>query len=100
MIFAWILPNLQEKNQENEKKGLHIIFGDIFSNQSKLGAIYRDFLKVFRDFAQNSTDFARFFTKLKLLGLRLHPCTPASYTSDYASVSQHCLFNCTYSHMQ
>jgi len=47
-----------------------------------------EFVKVFTDFAQISTyfarifrEFARIFTKSKLLGVRLHPCAPASDTT-------------------
>ena len=43
--------------------------------------ISTDFAKISTDFALISNDFARIFTKSKLLGVRLHPCTPDSYTS-------------------
>jgi len=66
------------------------------SSQSILGAIFaqifREFVKVLRDFARILWDFAgilwdfaRIFTKSKLLGVRLHPCIPASYTSGFNS---------------
>ena len=52
----------------------------IFPKQIMLGAIFAQILKIFRyfaqismDFARISMDFARIFTKLKLLGVRLHP---------------------------
>ena len=65
--------------------------GAIFSNQSMLGAIFdcilKEFAQIFRnvanvstDFAQISTnfakifrDFSRYFTKSKLLRMRLQP---------------------------
>jgi len=74
------------------------VLGAISSNQSTLDTIFacifkefaqffRDFTKVFTEFAQISLDFARIFrdyarifTKSKFLGVRLHLCTPASYT--------------------
>jgi len=56
--------------------------------------IFRDFVMVFRDFSHFSTnfvqileDFARIFTKSKLLGVRFYPCTPASYTGAFVDVS-------------
>ena len=42
-----------------------------FTNQTRLGAI---FARIFRDFVQ-------LFNKSKLLGVRLHPLHPASYTT-------------------
>jgi len=45
--------------------------GAIFSSQTTLGAI---FAWIFRNFAQ-------IFNKSKLLGVRLHPCYPGSYTT-------------------
>jgi len=63
-----------------------------FSNQSMLGDsfahFFREFVKVFRgfarilkDFSRILKDFSRIFTKSKILGVRLHPCTRVSYTS-------------------
>jgi len=74
-----------------------VILGAIFSNHNTLGAIFacifgefaqifRDFAKVFTDFARISLDFARIFTKSKLLGVRLHRCTPASYKPLYENM--------------
>ena len=39
------------------------------------------FAQISTDFALISDDFARIFTKSKLLGLRLYPCAPDSYIS-------------------
>jgi len=58
--------------------------GAIFSNQSMLGAIFdcilKEFAQIFRnvanvstDFAQIFRDFSRYFTKSKLLRMRLQP---------------------------
>jgi len=65
---------------------LGAIFPRIFR---EFAQIFRDVVKIFTDFAQIFTDFvrifrefARIFTKSKLLGMRLHPCIPASYTTD------------------
>jgi len=69
--------------------------GAIFSNQTKLGAIFahifRDFLKVFKDFAQIFTvcarifrDFVRIFTKSELSEVRLHPLHPYHCMEQYA----------------
>jgi len=44
-------------------------------------SIYSEFVKVFTHFAQLSTDFARIFTKSKVLGVRLHALHPA-YSSE------------------
>jgi len=87
-------------------KGLYVIWGfgyrvgAVFSNQSRLGAIfasifrefafiYKDFVKVFTDFPQISTDIvpilrdlAQIFTRSKLLGVRLHPCISVCYITD------------------
>jgi len=62
-----------------KKRGLHMILQTlrtIFPNQIMLGAIFAQILKIFRYFAQISMDFARIFTKSKLLGVRLHPLHP------------------------
>jgi len=58
------------------KKVIHMILqmlGAILSTPSILGSFYA---KVFTDFAQISTYFARIFTKLKILGVYLHPWRP------------------------
>jgi len=47
--------------------------------------IFREFLKVLRAFARILRDFSWIFTKLKPLGVRLHPFTSASYTSAVIS---------------
>jgi len=92
-----------EFRMSTKKQRLHVILGAIFSNQSTLGAgfacifkefaqIFRDFVKVCTDFAQTFLefarifrDFSRIFTKSRLLGVRLHPFTPASYTTGIIS---------------
>jgi len=50
--------------------------------------VSKDFAKVFTDFAEISKDFARIFIKSKLLGERLHPLHPPSYTPA-AEVKSH-----------
>jgi len=64
---------------------LGAIFVHIFR---EFAQIFREFVEAFRDFARMRKDFARIlrdfsqsFTKSTLLGVRLHPCTSASYTS-------------------
>jgi len=87
-IFAQILPNLHGKKLGPPKTALHVplgAFGRLFCPYFKRFAqFFRDFVKVFRDFAQVSTDFSRIFTKSKLLVVRVHPLTLASYTSGAA----------------
>jgi len=68
MLFARILTNVPEN------------WSPVFSNQKMLGAIFAhtftEFVKVFRDFDQILKDFARIFTKPKLLGVYLHSLHP------------------------
>jgi len=68
MIFARIFTNFPEN------------WAQVFSNQKMLGAIFAhtftEFVKVFRDFALLLKDFARIFTKSKLLGVCLHSLHP------------------------
>jgi len=45
----------------------------------KSNHVGHNFACIFKEFAQIFCDFARIFTKSNLLGVRLHPCTPASY---------------------
>jgi len=46
-------------------KCLHVILGAIFSNQSRLGAIFahsfRELAQIFREFAKDFTDFAQIY---------------------------------------
>jgi len=119
-IFARMSPNLPEKNlghllceffliedrfcDDLQRSlcdlGLWHRAGAVFSNQSRLGAIfasifrefafiYKDFVKVFTDFPQISIDIvpilrdlAQIFTRSKLLGVRLHPCISVCYITD------------------
>ena len=43
---------------------------------------FGNFAQIFSDFAQIFRDFARIFDKSNLLGVRLHPCTSVSYTTE------------------
>jgi len=54
---------------KNKKRCLHYDFGAIFVKSNTCS----DFAKVFTHFAHISTDFARIFTKSKVLGVHLHP---------------------------
>jgi len=81
---------LKEKSDLQEKLFMSIR-APLCSNQSMLGAIfsqiYREFYQVLRDFVRILWGFARIFTKSKLLGVRLHPLHPASYTSAALDLS-------------
>jgi len=76
-----ILPKFPEKNsKENDLKKTvcALILSAIFVNSKHIQRFYPRF----HIFCPNSTDFARILTKSKVLGMRLHPLHPASYTSD------------------
>jgi len=79
--FAQISPNLPEKNLIKtwpQKTSLHFYL-ECYSVKSKHK---KRFCKGIHTYCPNfPTDFARIFTKSKILGVRLHPLPPASCTS-------------------
>jgi len=48
----------------------------------QIQSTYSDFANIFTNIAEISTDFARIFTKSKLLGMRLHPPPPTPVNVD------------------
>jgi len=76
--FCPDVPKLARKilDLQKNKKLFMSIRVPLLSNQSMLVAI---FAPIFKEFWKVLRDFARIFTKSKLLEVRFHPCTPASY---------------------
>ena len=85
-------PNLPEKNQiktwpPKRQKSLHFDFGCHFCKIKALNHLQRfcerfhKFCPNFHRFSRILSDFARIFIKSKVLGVRLYPLHPTSYTS-------------------
>jgi len=79
MIFARILSNLSEKLHQKvtyKKKFFMWFWASLSANSAHISRRllrFKEFVKVFWDFAWISTDLSRIFTKSKLF-----VCTPAS----------------------
>ena len=90
-IFAGILPTLPEKKTPKkvkshlEKKSSPRHFGRLFF---KLKHVGRRFCSYFQGVHEGFRDFARIFTKSKLLGVSLH--------SPHPHLLRHCLTRLTY----
>jgi len=72
------------KKVTSEKNLFMSFWAPFFSNQSMLGTI---FAHIFRELVKVFRDFARIFTKSELWGGTCTPCTPVSYTSERNSMT-------------
>ena len=72
------------KEKNKKRKHLYVDFGWHFCKTKAHTRILRrhsHFTQISTDFTRILSYLARIFTKFKFLDVRLHPCTPASYTS-------------------
>jgi len=82
-----------QEDQKKTKKGLQSHQTPFFEKKVKFSRIsfsliwsYRNICaQIFWDFSLSFQDFARIFDKSKLLGMRLHPVHPSSYTTVSAT---------------
>jgi len=93
--FCQIYPNLPERNQiqtwpkENKnKKETSALLSRVqfLQNQSTYSALAKTFThlaQISTYFSRIVSDFIRIFNKSTVLGVRLHPYTPASHTSAF-----------------